>query len=137
MQLPPGLDPVAAARFGLWLLGKRSHRAAQKRTYTAARVKGHGLAARLVRLLVPWTVDEYPGRTRAIAALCNVSHRTVEDWQYRPERLPRKQARRLAEVCDERVAAFAALRDDLLAWADRPENERARRQGIKPSDRGA
>src|SRR6202022_4813473 len=44
---PPGLDPVTAGRFGLWLLGKRNHFRAMRRSVSASRVSGCGLAASL------------------------------------------------------------------------------------------
>ena len=44
---PAGLDPVTVGRFGLWLLGKRNHFRAMRRSISASRVSSCGLAASL------------------------------------------------------------------------------------------
>lgn len=116
-ELPPGLDPVAAGRFGLWLLGKRSHQRALKRRVTGTSVRGTAMAGRLVALLLPWTVDEYPGAKRFTAAICGVSQRTVERWFWSDVRLPPKHAATLAALCRSRAEQFAALADELEARA--------------------
>src|ERR1700720_3689012 len=96
--LPAGLDPVQAGRFGLWLLGQRSHRRAQLRTVSASRVPGSSLAQRFVLLFMPWRITQYPGRHRFLPVLCGVSIGTARLWLYREEKLPPKHARRMAEV---------------------------------------
>jgi hypothetical protein len=49
--LPPGLDPVTAGRFGLWLLGKRNHFRAMRRSVSASRVSAVVLQHRFVALI--------------------------------------------------------------------------------------
>lgn len=135
-RLPDGLDPVQAGRFGLWLLGVRSHQRAQKRTFSASRVSGYGLAQRLLTALMPWTVEEYPGHLQALAEMCNVSRRTVEDWLYRPDKLPRKHARRLSDICREKAAEFFELAEQLEAYAERERTAGEIRQKLRRSGRG-
>jgi len=119
--LPPGLDPVMAGRFGLWLLGQRSHRRSLRRTASASRVPGRGLAQRWLTLMAPWTIEEYPGRIQLLAEICGVSRSRVGDWLYRTKPgkgLPAKHARRLMVLCEERAAALDALASDLRRHAD-------------------
>jgi len=127
-QLPPGLTPVQAGRFGLWLLGRRSHARAKKRRFHVSREPGYGLVSRFITLLLPWTIEEYPGHLRALSELFGVSPRTVEDWLYRPERLPAKQAERMQLICRERAAAFEQLATEFEALSvERPVGTLKRR----------
>lgn len=130
--LPPGLDPVQAGRFGLWLLGKRSQARAAKRIVSGSRVPGVGAFGKVVTLSTPWTVEEYPGYTRFFSWLCGVERGTIREWLYMPQRLPKKQAARLADWCTERAAAYAALAEEFRAWSERPAKKRHLRRG----DRG-
>lgn len=117
MELPPGLDPVTAGRFGLWLLGQRSHRKALKRTFFVKRVRPASLQERFVRLIAPWRIEEYPGCDRVLPALCGVAHSTARAWLWSDKRLPRRHALTLAAICDARAAEFAALAVELRAHA--------------------
>ena len=131
--LPPGLDPVTAGRFGLWLLGRRSHERALKRRSSPSRVFGYGIIQRLATLIAPWTVEEYPGYRRFLADLCGVNIRTSDDWLYGAQSLPRIHARRLSTLSRERGEALLAISEELATWADRPIErkpiERAKRGG--------
>lgn len=108
-DLPPGLDPVQAGRFGLWLLGKRSHARALKRSVTASGVPGAGLAQRALSLIAPWRIAEYPGYLRILASICGVSTKTAEEWLYRDLVLPEKHARTLLALSETRERQFAEL----------------------------
>lgn len=130
LELPFGLDPVTAGRFGLWLLGKRNHLRAQRRSVSASRVPGSGLAQRFLSLTAPWTVEEYPGRRRLLAELCGVSVATTDDWLYREQRLPPRHARRLERIAALREAAWGQLRDDLAKHAAEREAINARPRGF-------
>jgi len=133
-DLPPGLDPIVASRFGLWLLGVRSHRRAQKRSVIPKRDWTKTLVNRFLGLCAPWTVDEYPGSRQLLAYLLGVErHRAAHIMRQTDKTLPRRHARRLADICEEREAAYRVLKTDLRAWADRPV---AGRQGIRREDRG-
>jgi hypothetical protein len=129
-NLPAGLDPITAGRFALWMLGKRSHRRAQRRTVSASRVWGGGLAQRFVTLVAPWTVEEYPGRLRLLAGLCGVTAATSKDWLYRDKRLPAKHAHRLHSIAIERAEQWYALAADLARHAGEQERIAKRPRGI-------
>lgn len=87
-------------------------------------------------LLVPWTIEEYPGYRKFMASLCDVKVATSDQWLYGARNLPRKHARRFAEVCRQRAEAFAALAEEFEALADRPKDARERRQGFRKGPRG-
>jgi len=129
-QLPPGLDPVTAGRFGLWLLGKRSHTRAQRRRVSASHVPGSGLAQRFVSLIAPWTIAEYPGRRRLLGGLCGVAVATTDDWLYREQRLPAAHAQRLSTICREKAAQPLELADDLDRHVETREAINAKRRGF-------
>ena len=112
--LPPGLDPVTAGRWGLWLLGNRSHRRAQQRTVSASRVPGCGACDRFLYLLAPWRYNEYPGRMQILAETLGVRRTTVRDYLYRPAlKLPERHRVTLERIARERAAAWLALADEL------------------------
>jgi hypothetical protein len=128
-RLPPGLDPVTAGRFGLWLLGQRNHRKAQLRRVSPSRVFGSGLAERMVSLFAPWTVEEYPGELRLLAGLCKVSARTVEDWLYKRKPLPPHHARHFSRMARQQAQALNELADDLDRHATQREAHNAQPRG--------
>ena len=111
--LPPGLDPVQAGRFGLWLLGQRSHRRALSRTVSVSRVPNARIASRFLYLFVPWKVHEYPGGHQVLAELCGVKRHTVRDWLYTSRPIPERHRETLERICRERGLAFLALADEL------------------------
>lgn len=134
-QLPTGLDPVTAGRFGLWLLGKRSHARAQRRSVSASRVPGCGIAHRFVALIAPWSVHEYPGRDRILPALCEVSIETARDWLYRDRMLPPKHARRMAEIARQRAVEFEDVAKALDQHAAEREAINAKPRGFMTGQR--
>lgn len=128
--LPPGLDPVTAGRFGLWLLGKRSHQRSLKRQAVVTRVSGGSCLNRFAGLSVPWTVETYPGTHRFLCGLLNVSVSSVKRWLHADEALPAKHAQRLALICRERSQSYNDLADEL-------ERVPAKRVGrLRRDDRG-
>ena len=136
-HLPPGLDPVTAGRWGLWLWGQRSHQRALKRTASASRVEGGGVSQRFVTMVAPWTVEEYPGRIRLLSSWFGVKASTAKDWLYRPQRLGAKRARMMARVCEDRAEAFRLLALDLERYA--AEQDRRQRlvwRNLKPFQGG-
>ena len=112
-QLPAGLDPVQAGRFGLWLLGQRSHVRKTRRCVSAVRVPCPTQGGRFAGLFVPWTVHTYPSATQAIAELCGVKESYAEHLLSRQERLPAKHAATLGRIARERAEAWKALADEL------------------------
>lgn len=126
-KLPAGLDPVTAGRFGLWLFGLRNQQAAKKRTTRPRHVDGSGVLNAFVRLAMPWTVEEYPGYRRLLADLFNVKILTVDKWIYSDRGLPLRHAARMAEICRERSAAYAALAAEFEAWPKRGNRPLKRR----------
>jgi len=128
-HLPPGLDPVSAGRWGLWLLGKRSQAAAKKRFLHVAPVGGDNISGRLLRLICPWSIAEYPGWQRTYSGLLGLKIGTAQVYLYSPRPLPVKHIRRIAEISREREAAFRALAEDAEAYA--AERERTMKpQGL-------
>ena len=89
---------------------------------------GYGPLQRLATLLAPWTIEEYPGYRRFMASLCGVAVGTSDRWFYGADRLPRKHALRLAALCEEREAAFAALASELRALAEEPSQYQIKRE---------
>jgi hypothetical protein len=121
LSLPPGLTPVDAGRLGLWLLGKRNHRAASRRRALPSRVYGRSLADRFRGLITPWRVYEYPGTLAFMAELCGVGVETVRNWCKRGYRLPPHQARRMSGYLRSHAAEELALADELEAIAKQEE----------------
>jgi len=134
--LPPGLDPVTAGRFGLWLLGKRNHRKAQLREVSPSRVCGSGLADRMAYLFAPWSVTEYPGRRRLLAGLCRVSIATVDDWLYGKKPLPPHHARHFSRMARQQALALNDLADDLDRHAKERDATNALARGCIKRRRG-
>jgi len=119
MSLPPGLDPVSAGRLGLWLLSRRSHRAAQRRIAFPARAWRGELIHRWCALIVPWKVFEYPGCERMLATLLGISHASAHQY-LKPSwgnRLPCKHAITLAQYLESRASQCDALAHELRAYA--------------------
>ncbi len=126
-QLPPGLTPIQAGRFGLWLLGKRSHARAMKRTCSVSREPSRSAVGQFGDLTVPWTVHEYPGLYRFIADLLQVSRSTAHGL-ISGKPLPAKHARRLALICAEREIAFGLLKAEFEALSvEQPKGPLQRR----------
>ena len=72
-------------------------------------------------LIVPWTVHEYPGAWRMLAAIWGVSEGTVQEYM-KPsyeQRFPVKHALRLAHDLESRAAACEALARELRDYAER------------------
>lgn len=111
-QLPPGLDPVRAGRWGLWLLGQRSHRRSLLRTVSSRRVSTGAPGDRFLSLFAPWSIHEYPGRWQIMAELLGISRHSARRYCY-SKRLPAKHAATLERICRDRAAAFLALADEL------------------------
>lgn len=131
-SLPPGLTPVQAGRFGLWLLGKRKHLAAQRRTWVSSSVlDGNRIPQRFAKLVCRWTVSEYPGLVRAFSSLLGVSLGSGKVYLYRSGDLPHKQAKRLLELSREYRAEWDALIVDLEALVASRSKRVSRRRGGK------
>ena len=117
MSLPPGLGPVEAGRLGLWLLSRRSYRAAQRRVAFTNRVwHSSTWGNRFERLITPWRIFEYPGTSAMLAQLCGVSRSTARGWIY-GKRLPARHARRLSVYLEAHAAECEALARELRAYA--------------------
>src|SRR5215831_14841354 len=116
--LPRGLDPVSAGRFGLWLLSRRSHRAARRRVAFTNRVwHSSTWGNRFERLITPWRIFEYPGTSAMLAQLCGVSRSTARGWIY-GKRLPVRHALRLSHNLMAHAAQCEALGRELRSYAD-------------------
>jgi len=138
-HLPPGLSPVAAGRWGLWLLGRLSHNRAKHRAFVVSPRKGANIVCRFLNLMLPWSVDTYPGHKRALAEMCGgVCVGTVDQWMYVENRLPVKRALRLAEICEAQAAAYSALGVEFREYAERrtATMQRPRNAALGRSRRG-
>ena len=126
--LPEGLDPVAAGRAGLWLLAKREQAKAARRVAFPRRVCSDTLAARFVRLFLPWSVQEYPGYRRWLAQLLNVSEGRARNVCVRSGTLPRIHALTMSRYLRDHAAQCEALARQLEQQADE-----ALQRAIKPA----
>ena len=116
--LPAGLDPVSAGRLGLWLLSRRSHRAAQKRIAFPARVWSSTYVCRFARLIAPWRCYEYPGAAVVLAGLCGISRGYANNLLKPSQKLPAVHAHRLANYLEAHAAECDALARELRVYAD-------------------
>ena len=116
---------------GLWLLGNRNHRAAQRRNAFVERVYPvSGLQRRWVRLVCRWSIYEYPGWTRAFAVALGIPLPTAKNYLFREDRnLPFKHAVRLLELSKEYEAEWRDLVRDLEAYV--AERSQPKRRGNK------
>ena len=127
-----GLSPILAGRMGLWLLSRREIRAASKRTVYPHRVCSGSFAGRAAQLLCRWTVREYPGYRRILAAMLGVSEATAKRYLSATGRLPVRHAARLADYLQNHAAQCEALAAELREVVSRnPENWKPRNRGIK------
>src|SRR5580704_1716677 len=90
LQLPPGMDPVQAGKWGLWFLGQHEHRKSLRRCVTPRRIYGGNATQRFVHLLAPWTVNEYPGSAQIMSELLGVKRGTAKCYLHRSGPLPLK-----------------------------------------------
>lgn len=132
-ELPSGLDPVTAGRFGLWLLGKRSHARAQRRRGYPFRVGHDTLAHRFACLLAPWRLDEYPGYRRLLAELLCTTEGRARNLATGSEVLPPRHARHLSVLARDRAALLNALAEDLDRHAAEREAVNAQPRGFNRS----
>src|SRR5262249_1935833 len=86
--LPPGLDPVQAGRFGLWLWGRREHSRRLERSIFLTRVQDRHdstVCWRGMSALLPWRVAHYPSLHRGLAELLGVSVRSARSYLWQRE----------------------------------------------------
>jgi len=125
--LPPGWSAVDVGRVGLWLLSRRSHRAAQKRIAFPARVRSGTRAQDFARLILPWHAYEYPGATRFLAGLLGIKASYAKNL-LKPSwgrKLPVQHARRLAQYLEGHASACDALAHELRQYADAADRRRS------------
>lgn len=116
--LPPGLTPVAAGRWGLWLLSRRSYRAAQRRRWLPSRAWPQDtLARRWVHLITPWAIPEYPGAVRALAGVLGVSVGSAHRYLKADSDIPKKHYLKVALHLDAHASQCMALAQELHALA--------------------
>jgi hypothetical protein len=115
--LPPGIDPIHAGRLGLWLLSRRSHRAASRRIAFPYRRTGGRLARRVADLICPWDIFEYPGAIRFFSALLGISRGSAKRYLATSCEIPRKHAVPLAVYLEHHAAECQALAIELRAYA--------------------
>jgi hypothetical protein len=107
-MLPAGLTPVQAGRLGLWLLGRRQHRAALRRRAIPKRAYKPTPLGSVCNIFVPWSVHEYPGASLWLAQVLGI-RRSTADRYLRMPRIPASHARRMARLLRDRAAQCEAL----------------------------
>lgn len=122
--LPKGFDPVAAGRLGLWLLGKRNHKAAQQRVAFPNRVYRQTLVLRFVGLICPWYVSEYPGSKIILGAICGIGALYARNLLKPGVKLPPKHARRMADFLGNHASQCDALAHELRDYAQQQERSK-------------
>lgn len=122
--LPPGLTAVQAGRIGLWLLSRRSHKAAEQRVAFPSRAWRVTLAWKFVRLLVPWKICEYPGTGRYVAAVLGISPAYARNLLKPSKPLPAKHARKLAAYLSNHASACEALAAEMRDYASQIERSK-------------
>lgn len=127
---PKDFDPVAAGRLGLWLLSRRSHRAASRRkafpTRDSADTPQATLSWRFAYLLLPWRIYEYPGSIRFLSELLGIAPSYARNllkpsWD---KKLPAKHARALANYLEKRASQCEALAHELRDYAGKAERSK-------------
>lgn len=98
--------------------------------FAAPDTYGDSLPGRVCRLLMPWTVDTYPGATRYLSALCGVGRRTPEVWLYRGRPLPFRHVPRLLAVVRAHRIEAERLEAELVAYAIEAEARTTRPVGF-------
>ena len=117
-SFPVNVDPVTAGRFGLWLLGRRSHNAANRRLPLPRPIDlgTATLLRRFAALICAWDVWEYPGAPRCIGAILGIEASSAKRYLWRE--VPRRHAERLADYLEGHAAECQALAAELRAYAD-------------------
>ena len=130
--LPPGLDPVQAGRFGLWLLGQREHNRALERDITAVRVWDSRDEGRLAYMgasaILPWRVNRYPALHKGLADILGVSVRVARGYLWERSRFPVMHALRLADFLAADIARKQEAERALRAYAAEKEASRKARE---------
>lgn len=116
-KLPPGLDPVTAGRWGLWLLGKRQHTAKLRRSFSNPTYALRSLLDRATNAICPWPLWRYPGRSNGIAEVLGVSPEYARQMIGGHRPLPARHALTLARYLECDLAERQAVIDELRAHA--------------------
>ena len=125
MPEPQSFDPVAAGRLGLWLLGKRNQKAAQRRVAFPTRVNpGKIFSSRFARLITPWKIYEYPGVERFLSGLLGISHAYAHNLLKPSHKLSAKHARKLAAYLSDHAAQCEALAAEMRDYASQTERSK-------------
>jgi len=117
--LPHGWTPVQVGRVGLWLLSRRSHRAAQRRVAFPYRAWPSSFANRFARLITPWRVYEYPGARIVLAEILRIAPSSAAQL-LKPSagtKLPAKHAVTLARYLESHASECDALAAELKVYA--------------------
>ena len=120
--LPQGWTPVDVGRVGIWLLSRRSHKAAQRRIAFPSRAwvwHSDGFVKRFERLILGWRIHEYPGSAKFLAELLCISQSSAAQY-LKPSwsrKLPPKHAITLATYLESRASECQALAAELKVYA--------------------
>lgn len=124
MTIPANVSPIDAGRLGLWLLSRRSHKAAQKRVAFPQRAWASTLAKAWERLIAPWYVFQYPGAPKILAAVLGVSPSYARQLLKPGVKLPPKHARRMADYLTNHASQCEALAHELRDYAAAQERSK-------------
>lgn len=122
--MPPRMPPPLHAETAIAIVQRWAYRASLRaRTRTVwlaldALHPGASLMERVLWVILPWGVKEYPGRERALREVCGrTSRHTFFRWK--KTGLPPDAAERLARFLEDRVERELALVAELRADAVR------------------
>lgn len=119
--LPPGVDPMAVARYGAWFLGRRQHNAAKRRKWSVPTRRSQCLVGQFTQLFWPWAIHEYPGVQRGLAGLLGFKSQSYARNLMTGRRVPAKHLRRLVDYLEARLAQERMLLDRLREELARSE----------------
>lgn len=122
--LPKDFDAVSAGRLGLWLLSRRSHKAAQRRVAFPQREWSGTLSNRFERLICQWQVYQYPGARIVLAAILGIAPSYARQLLKRGTRLPAKHARMLAAYLVNHASQCEALAAEMRDYASQMERSK-------------
>lgn len=123
--IPERMTLKQASAIAKWLLGRRSHFAASRRSASVPLRSARSLADKVGMAIWPWWVHRYPGAARGLAEVLGVQLRTAERLIGGHDELSLKHLRRLADFLEASIATKQAVLAELQAHVEMVEKERA------------
>ena len=89
-----------------------------------------GLVVRVVNLLWPWGLRQYPGKRAMLAHVCGAKTATAKFWLHERDPLPAHAARKLESHLRTQAALALELADELRRHAQSREQAAVRPRGF-------